>query len=154
MKRHRKYLMKLMMELMELINPNQDSRTVSNDMATTDQLWFWMPSLMLKGIMYVNPCWFHPLITGIPTLDHYLMAIQEVGGIGPINLLYSRGHRLLLVIIDYFSNLVEVVPVKKVKILDMVTFIKPHVIYQFDMSRLIMIIIDISSSSSLPIVLQ
>jgi len=55
--------------------------------------------------------------------------------IGPISPPTSKGHRFILAITDYFSKLVEVVPLKEVKISNVIKFIKHHVLYRFDVSQ-------------------
>jgi len=51
--------------------------------------------------------------------------------IGPISPPTSKGHRFILAIIDYFSKWAKAVPLKEVKISDVIKFI----IYRFGVSR-------------------
>jgi len=51
--------------------------------------------------------------------------------IGPISPPTSIGHRFILAITDNFSKWAKVVPVKEVKIPNMIKFIKHHVLYRF-----------------------
>jgi Integrase core domain len=49
----------------------------------------------------------------------------------------SRGHRLILKVIDYFTKWVEVVPFKEVKTSDVVKFFKTYILYRFGTPQLI-----------------
>ena len=51
--------------------------------------------------------------------------------IGQINPPTSKGHLFILAITDYFLKWVEVIPLKEVKMSDIIKFIKHHVIYRF-----------------------
>jgi len=51
--------------------------------------------------------------------------------IRPISPSTSKGHCFILTITNYFSTLAEVVPLKKVKISDVLKFIKHHILYCF-----------------------
>jgi len=59
----------------------------------------------------------------------------EMDVIRPINPPTSKGHHFILVMMDYFSKWAEVVPLKEVKILNMIKFIKHHVLYHFGVHR-------------------
>ena len=48
--------------------------------------------------------------------------------IGSISPLTSRGHHIILAITDYFSKRAEAVPLKEVKIPNVIKFIKHHVL--------------------------
>jgi len=52
-----------------------------------------------------------------------------MGIIGPISSSTSKGHWFILVIIDYFSKLVEAIPLKEIKTSDVIKFVKHHVLY-------------------------
>jgi hypothetical protein len=51
--------------------------------------------------------------------------------IGQINPPASKGHKFVLLAIDYFTKWVEAVPLKKVTSENMVEFVKEHIIYRF-----------------------
>jgi len=51
--------------------------------------------------------------------------------IGCINPLTFRGHQFILVITDYFSKWTEAIPLREVKIFNVIKFFKHHVIYHF-----------------------
>jgi len=51
--------------------------------------------------------------------------------IGPISPPTSKGHRFILIITDYFSKWAEDVLLKEVKTLNVIKFIKHHVLYRF-----------------------
>ena len=55
--------------------------------------------------------------------------------IRPINPPTSKGHWFILAITDYFSKWAEVIPLKEVKAVDVIKFIKHHVIYRFGIPR-------------------
>ena len=55
--------------------------------------------------------------------------------IGPINPPTSKGHRFILAITDYFSKWAEAIPLKEVKAVDVIKFIKHHVIHRFGVPR-------------------
>lgn len=48
---------------------------------------------------------------------------------------FSCRHLFILIITDYSSTWAEAIPLKEVKIIDMVKFIKYYVIYRFDIPR-------------------
>jgi len=51
--------------------------------------------------------------------------------IEPIGPPTSKGYRFILVITDYFSKWVEVIPLKEVKTSNVIKFIKHQVLYNF-----------------------
>ena len=51
--------------------------------------------------------------------------------IGKIYLASSKGHNFILVVIEYFSKWVEVVPLKKEEQKDVIQFIKEQIIHRF-----------------------
>ena len=55
--------------------------------------------------------------------------------IGPISPPTSKEHRFVLAITDYFPKWVEVIPLKEVKISNMIKFIKHHVLHCFRVPR-------------------
>jgi hypothetical protein len=70
----------------------------------------------------------------ISTKSHYqAMAIQGLGYRldWPINPPSSKGHKFVLLAIDYFAKWVEAIPLKKVTSENMVEFVKEHIIYWF-----------------------
>jgi transposase InsO family protein len=58
--------------------------------------------------------------------------------IGKINPPSSKGHQYILVIMDYFTKWVNVIPMKTVASKDVINFIKEHVIQRFWISQTIM----------------
>jgi len=55
--------------------------------------------------------------------------MDVIGSISPPT---SKGHHFILIITDYFSKWVEVVPLKEVKTSDVIKFIKHHIVlYRF-----------------------
>ena len=55
--------------------------------------------------------------------------------IGPISPPSSKGQWFILAITDYFSKWTEAIPLREVKISDMIRFVKHHVIYHFGVPR-------------------
>jgi hypothetical protein len=51
--------------------------------------------------------------------------------IGKINPPSSKGHQFILAITDYFTKLVEAIPMKSVASRDVIQFVKEHVIHRF-----------------------
>jgi hypothetical protein len=57
--------------------------------------------------------------------------------IGKINPPSSKGHQYILVIMDYFTKWVEVIPMKSVTSKNVINFIKEHVIHRFGIPQTI-----------------
>jgi len=55
--------------------------------------------------------------------------------VGPISPPSSKEHRFILGITDYFSKQTEAIPLREVKVFDVIKFIKLHVIYLFGVPR-------------------
>ena len=53
----------------------------------------------------------------------------------PISPPLTKGHRFILTITDYFSKWAEAIPLREVKISDMIKFIKHHVVYEIHLER-------------------
>jgi hypothetical protein len=51
--------------------------------------------------------------------------------IGQINPSSRKGHKFVLLPIDYFTKWVEAIPLKKVTSENMVEFVKEHILYRF-----------------------
>ena len=60
--------------------------------------------------------------------------IDLIGQIYPPS---SKNHKFILVAIDYFTKWVEAVPLKKVTSIDMIEFVKEHIIYRFGIPQTI-----------------
>ena len=54
--------------------------------------------------------------------------IDLIGQIFPPS---SRGHKFILVAIDYFTKWVEAIPLRMVTSNNMVDFVKEHIVYRF-----------------------
>ena len=50
--------------------------------------------------------------------------------VGPISPPSSKRHRFILAITDYFSKWAEAIPLREVKTIDVIKFIKYHVVYR------------------------
>jgi hypothetical protein len=59
--------------------------------------------------------------------------------VGKINPSSSKGHQFILAIMDYFTKWVEVVPMKLVASIDVINFVKEHVIHRFGIPQTITI---------------
>ena len=55
--------------------------------------------------------------------------------VGPITPPPVKGHQYILAITDYFSKWAKAIPLIEVKTIDIVNFVKHHVIYRFDIPR-------------------
>jgi hypothetical protein len=55
--------------------------------------------------------------------------------VGPIDPPTSRGHQFILAATNYFTKWAEAVPLKEVKISNMVKFFKTHILYRFGTLR-------------------
>ena len=51
--------------------------------------------------------------------------------IGQINPASSRGHHYILVATDYFTKWVEAAPYKKISSVDVISFVKEHIVHRF-----------------------
>ena len=61
-------------------------------------------------------------------------AIDLIGQIYPPS---SKGHKFILVATDYFTKLVEAIPLKKVTSANMIHFVKEHIIHRFGIPQTI-----------------
>ena len=61
-------------------------------------------------------------------------AIDLIGQIFPSS---SKGHKFILVAIDYFTKWVEAIPLKNVTSSNMIEFMKEHIIYRFGIPQTI-----------------
>ena len=79
---------------------------------------------------------FYTNLETAPSYSHSMVIRNlEIDIIGPICPPLARGHRFILVIIDYFLKWAEAVPLTEVKTTNVVNFIKHHVIHQFGFLR-------------------
>jgi len=107
------------------------------------RLHYYWPKLTPDAIAYAKRChacqiygdfvhqasgYFHP------TSSSWLFESWGMDVIGPISPPTSKGHLFILAITDYFSKWVEDVPLKKIKALNVIKFIKHHVLYRFGVS--------------------
>ena len=74
---------------------------------------------------------YQPLELLHPTITSWPFEAWGIDVIGPISSLSARGHRFILAIADYFSKLVEAIPLAEVKTTNVINFIKHHVIHRF-----------------------
>ena len=56
------------------------------------------------------------------------ISLDLIGQIFPPS---SKGHKFILVAIDYFTKWVEAIPLKTVTSKNMVDFVKEHIVYRF-----------------------
>ena len=70
-----------------------------------------------------------------PTTSSWPFEIWEMDVIVPISPPSSKGHRFILVITDYFSKWEEAIPLREVKMSDVIKFVKHHVVYRFSVPR-------------------
>ena len=76
--------------------------------------------------IHQEPSQLHPTSSSQP-FDMWDMDVIE-----PISPPSSKGHRFILTITDCFSKRADAIPLKEVKISDMIKFVKYHIIYYFD----------------------
>ena len=60
--------------------------------------------------------------------------IDLIGQIFPSS---SRGHKFVLVAIDYFTKWIEAIPLKIVNSKNMVDFVREHIVYHFEIPQTI-----------------
>ena len=70
-----------------------------------------------------------------PTTYSWPFEIWGMDVVGPISPPSSKGQWFILAITDYFSKWAEAIPLREVKISDVIRFVKNHVIYRFGMPR-------------------
>ena len=70
-----------------------------------------------------------------PTTVSWLFEAWGMDIMGPITPPSVKGHRHILVITDYFLKWVEAIPLIEVKTIEVVNFIKHHVIYRFGVPK-------------------
>jgi len=66
-----------------------------------------------------------------PTIATWPFEAWGIDVIGPISPPSIRGHRFIVVVTDYFSNWTETVLLAEVKMINVISFIKHHVIHRF-----------------------
>jgi len=122
-KRHRKHTKRHMMVCAELTTPNPSSETGSEDLAIIGRRWSLTPSPMLHACQihgdFVHQAPGHLHLTS----SSWPFEMWRMDVIGPINPPTSRGHRFILAIMDYFSKWVKVVPLKEIKIPNVIKLI-------------------------------
>ena len=64
-----------------------------------------------------------------PTVASWLFEAWGIDDIGPISPLSAKGHWFILAITDYFSKWAETIPLIEVKTVNVVNFIKHHVVH-------------------------
>ena len=72
-----------------------------------------------------------------PIIKPWQFRGRGIDFIGQIFSPSSKGHKFILVAIDYFTKWVEVVPLKMVTSKNMVDFVKEHIVYRFGIPQTI-----------------
>jgi len=108
-----------------------------------DWLWrlgYYWPKMIPDAIAYAKRChtcqihddfihqapgYLHPMTSFWP------FEMWRMDVVGPISPPSSKGYQFILAITDYFSKWAEVIPLKEVKISDVIKFTKHYVIYHF-----------------------
>ena len=107
------------------------------------RLGYYSIKMVLNAITYAtwcHACQFHgDFVHQAPrhlhlTSSSWPIEMWGMDVIGPIHPPTSRGHRFMA-IMDYFLKWAEVVPLKEVKTLNVIKFIKHHVLYRFGVPR-------------------
>jgi len=108
------------------------------------RLSYYLPTMIADAVEYVRRCKacqiYANFIHQPPELLHPVVAswpfeAWRIDVVGPINPPSAKGHRFILTITDYFSKWVDAAPLAKVKITNMVNFIKHHVIHRSGVPR-------------------
>jgi len=73
----------------------------------------------------------NPIIKPLPFRG---WAIDLIGHIYPPS---SKGHKFILVATDYFNKLVEAIPLTKVTSVNMIDFVKEHIVYRLGIPQTI-----------------
>jgi len=114
---------------------------------TWDRLWilgYYWPKMVSDAIAYVrryHTCQIHgDFIHQAPghlhsTSSSWSFKMCGMDVIGPISPPTSKGYQFILDITDYSSKWMEVIPLKEVKMYNIIKFIKHHVIYHFGIPR-------------------
>jgi hypothetical protein len=82
-----------------------------------------------RDVQLVPVAMLHLIIQPWPFLD---WALDFIGQIHPAS---SKGHRFVLVAMDYFTKWTEVVPLKNMTHKEVIHFISKHIIYRFDIPQ-------------------
>jgi len=136
-RKHMKYSEKLMMAYALPIIQVLSSSTDFTGLVIIGRQW-------LHEVHYVKRCkaceiyadFIHqPPELLLPTIASWPFEVWGIDVTGPISLLSTRAHRFILAIIDYFSKWAKVIPLAEVKIINVVNFLKHHVIHRFGVPR-------------------
>src|SRR3954462_5810336 len=104
---------------------------------------YW-PKMMTEAIAYAkwcHACQIHddfvhrPPDQLHPTDSTWPFEMWGMDIMGPISPPSPKGHRFILAVTNYFSKWAKAIPLKIVKTLDVIQFIKHHVIYRFGVPR-------------------
>ncbi|XP_043699984.1 uncharacterized protein LOC122650653 [Telopea speciosissima] len=107
--------------------------------------YYW-PMVVKNCVRYAKGCWAcqtHGPVQWLPTTEFNLVikpwpfkgwAKDLIGKITP---LATRGHCFIIVAINYFTKWVEAVPMKGVSQMDVIQFLKSHIIHRFGLPETI-----------------
>lgn len=108
------------------------------------RLGYYWPSMVKDCIDYAKKCHLcqihgdfihqHPNALH-PTVASWPFEMWGTDIVGPIDPPSSRGHRFILVAIDYFSKWAEAIPLRETKAEDIIRFFKTHILYRFGNPR-------------------
>ena len=82
-----------------------------------------------RDFIHQHPNPLHPTISSWPS---QMWGTNVIGLIEPPSL---QGHRFILVATDYFSSWAEAIPLKEVKVENVIKFFKDHLLYKFGAPR-------------------
>ena len=108
------------------------------------RLGYYWPTMIADAVAYAKKCkacqihanFMHqPPEQLHPTAASWPFEAWGMDIVGPITPPSAKGHRYILAITDYFSKWAEAVPLAEVKTMDVVNFVKHHVIYRFGVPR-------------------
>src|SRR3954464_13380969 len=104
------------------------------------RMGYYWPEMMKDAKEYAKTChacqihgdFKHQLVAYLaPTKATWPFEAWGIDVMGPIHPPSSKGHRFILALTDYFFKWAEAIPLREVKAIDVVKFIKHHVIYRY-----------------------
>ena len=137
-KRHMKHSKKLMTVCAELTNPDPSLETDLKDLVTIGQRWSLTLSPKLSDAVPVRSTVTSSIKHWEIFIPHPLHSHSRCGEWTWLDLSVLQRPKdigFILAIMDYFSKWVKVVPLKEVKALNVIKFIKHHVLYHFGVPR-------------------
>ena len=126
-----KHSKKLMTAYAMLTNQGQSFRTDCDDLAIISQRWSLMQFSMQNGVKCVKFMWILHIYPEDASPHCRILAIWSMENwcCGTISPPSAKGHWFILSIIDYFTKWAEAVPLIEVKTINIINFLRHHVIH-------------------------